>query len=78
MRSGPPILQRAIFFQSQMNEFRKEFQSEREDKLKAQANARQLKLDKDQLRELQDKMQTQIINLEQERKDLQKIIEILV
>lgn len=78
MRSGSPILQRAIFFQSQMNEFRKEFQSEREDKLKAQANARQLKLDKDQLRELQDKMQTQIINLEQERNDLQKIIEILV
>ena len=68
----------SIWLQPQMNEFMKEFQSERDDKLKAQANARQLKQDKEQLKDLQDKMQGQIFNLERERDDLKKIIEILV
>ena len=51
---------------------------EREDKERAQASVRALRLEKAEWRETQDKMRTQIFQLEAERDNLKKIAEVLV
>ena len=51
---------------------------EREDKERAQATVRTLRQEKEEWRQAQDRMQTQIIKLEAERDDLKKIAELLV